>query len=256
MNIDEPEVIDILDDDEETTFAYLHMVTITMEELNEPTGLAFISIYRKLVEDFEKHDSWQVKKSVFKAIKLGIRQDRFIKVFDQYAIKSAFKNCQRIATEIVRFRIHQNPKAQQRHRYKMVKKRYATYNPSSQAQALFGSAVKDKLSGAELPIFNNSNALIHLKLIFRLKRPASHFETRKAVRGQLKQNAPKGFVHGKPDVDNLAKFCLDAMNGILFKDDSQVVFLETMKIYDTKIENSGSTEVIAKRIHDHEFVSS
>ena len=44
------------------------------------------------------------------------------------------------------------------------------------------------------------------------------------------------------------------MNGILFKDNSQVVFMETMKIYDTKIENSGSTEVIAKRIRDHEIV--
>ena len=49
MNIDEPEVIEILDDDEETTFSYLHMVTITMEVLNNPTGLSFMPIYRKLL---------------------------------------------------------------------------------------------------------------------------------------------------------------------------------------------------------------
>ena len=54
MDIDELKVIEILDDDEETTFSYLHMVTITMEVLNNPTGLSFIPIYRKLLQDFEK----------------------------------------------------------------------------------------------------------------------------------------------------------------------------------------------------------
>lgn len=35
----------------------------------------------------------------------------------------------------------------------------------------------------------------------------------------------------KPDVDNLAKAVLDAMNGVLWKDDSQVFRLVTEKVY-------------------------
>ena len=35
----------------------------------------------------------------------------------------------------------------------------------------------------------------------------------------------------KPDVDNLAKAVLDALNGILYEDDSQVVMLAVTKQY-------------------------
>ena len=35
----------------------------------------------------------------------------------------------------------------------------------------------------------------------------------------------------KPDVDNLAKICLDALNGLAYKDDSQVVDLIIRKWY-------------------------
>lgn len=37
----------------------------------------------------------------------------------------------------------------------------------------------------------------------------------------------------KPDMDNIIKALYDAMNGIVFKDDSQVVFSMTRKIYST-----------------------
>jgi len=35
----------------------------------------------------------------------------------------------------------------------------------------------------------------------------------------------------KPDIDNLIKFTLDAMNDIIFHDDSQIWYLEAKKIY-------------------------
>jgi Holliday junction resolvase RusA-like endonuclease len=38
----------------------------------------------------------------------------------------------------------------------------------------------------------------------------------------------------KPDLDNVAKLYLDAMNGIVYKDDVQVVKLRVSKRYDTK----------------------
>jgi Holliday junction resolvase RusA-like endonuclease len=37
----------------------------------------------------------------------------------------------------------------------------------------------------------------------------------------------------KPDIDNVAKCFLDAMNGIVYKDDSQVVSLHVTKEYGT-----------------------
>lgn len=38
----------------------------------------------------------------------------------------------------------------------------------------------------------------------------------------------------KPDIDNLAKFTLDCMNGIVFKDDSQIYDLSVEKMYAEK----------------------
>jgi Holliday junction resolvase RusA-like endonuclease len=36
----------------------------------------------------------------------------------------------------------------------------------------------------------------------------------------------------KPDIDNLAKAVMDALNGIVWKDDSQICELSAVKIYD------------------------
>ena len=42
-----------------------------------------------------------------------------------------------------------------------------------------------------------------------------------------------GFEHPtkKPDIDNVAKAFLDAMNGIIYKDDTQVIQLHVNKVY-------------------------
>ena len=41
------------------------------------------------------------------------------------------------------------------------------------------------------------------------------------------------FPEVKPDIDNVAKIILDALNGIVYKDDKQVVELAVKKFYDT-----------------------
>jgi Holliday junction resolvase RusA-like endonuclease len=35
----------------------------------------------------------------------------------------------------------------------------------------------------------------------------------------------------KPDTDNIAKICLDALNGIAYHDDAQIVELQVSKLY-------------------------
>jgi hypothetical protein len=43
------------------------------------------------------------------------------------------------------------------------------------------------------------------------------------------------FHHNKkPDLDNLCKFILDTMNGLVFKDDSQICAMGAKKIYSSK----------------------
>ena len=51
---------------------------------------------------------------------------------------------------------------------------------------------------------------------------------------KIKQEALASKPHGKkPDVDNLIKFYLDALSGILFSDDKLVHSIHAHKIYDT-----------------------
>lgn len=60
-------------------------------------------------------------------------------------------------------------------------------------------------------------------LQFTLARPKSHLN-----KSGCKKNAP---LFPKCDCDNLAKGCLDAMTGIVWYDDSQVVELHVYKQY-------------------------
>ena len=53
--------------------------------------------------------------------------------------------------------------------------------------------------------------------------------------GQARKRTP-GVLDGdyfmkKPDLDNILKYYLDAFNGVLFDDDSQVVMINSKKIY-------------------------
>ena len=53
-------------------------------------------------------------------------------------------------------------------------------------------------------------------------------------------------VHTKrPDLDNLVKFVKDCLNGIVWKDDSQVVTLTAKKLYDREGEGARTEIIIA-----------
>jgi Holliday junction resolvase RusA-like endonuclease len=48
-----------------------------------------------------------------------------------------------------------------------------------------------------------------------------------------KRNSPQ-FKTGKPDIDNLAKIIMDALNGVVWHDDAQIIFLTVSKDYSLK----------------------
>lgn len=60
-------------------------------------------------------------------------------------------------------------------------------------------------------------------------RPKYHYGTGKNSL-KLKKRAPE-YDLTKPDVDNIAKIILDALNGIAYKDDNQIIELYIKKSY-------------------------
>jgi len=61
-----------------------------------------------------------------------------------------------------------------------------------------------------------------------------------------KDTHPLDYKTSKPDVDNLVKLILDMANGILFKDDSQVVEMICHKLYDINPRTEFIIEEIGK----------
>jgi len=76
---------------------------------------------------------------------------------------------------------------------------------------------------------------LRIFLEFYFPRPKNHFRTGK-YSGELKPTAPH--IHtNMPDVDNLSKFILDAMNEVFYEDDRQVVELNSHKEYSNEHQN-------------------
>ncbi len=107
------------------------------------------------------------------------------------------------------------PKPQQRHRH--TRKGW-TYDPSKKDKAEFLlMALKHK------PTKPYKN--VHLILTFSFQRPKSHYRS-----GKLKATSPKNHTT-KPDIDNLVKFVMDALNRNFWSDDSQIFSIEAKKVY-------------------------
>lgn len=70
---------------------------------------------------------------------------------------------------------------------------------------------------------------VDVRLMFWLPRPQNHFGTGRNAE-KLKASAPIApAVH--PDLDKLARAVLDALTGIVFRDDKQVVGMTLSKLY-------------------------
>ena len=98
------------------------------------------------------------------------------------------------------------------------------YDPQKSETGYFRLLVKDAVQGSP-PL---SGALI-LAIVFCFERPKSHFRTGK-FSGEIRPAAP-AFHIVKPDADNLTKYVKDAFNGIVWKDDKQVVGEYIEKVY-------------------------
>lgn len=112
-----------------------------------------------------------------------------------------------------------DPKAQKRHRTG----RGFNYDPSAPDKADFLGIVQHNAPTTPL------DKPLSVQISYYFQRPKSHFGTGRNE-GKLKSSAPENHI-GKPDLDNLAKFVLDALNKVYWRDDSVIVRLTVDKSY-------------------------
>ena len=121
----------------------------------------------------------------------------------------------------VQITIRGQPQAKKRHR---MTKTGHTYNPQSEVEAAIRWEMRQQLDGHEA--FPGPCSL-SIEAIF--PRPKSHFGTGRNA-GTLKASAPH-YHTVKPDCDNITKIYADCMNGLVFRDDRQIVKAVCVKHY-------------------------
>ena len=111
-------------------------------------------------------------------------------------------------------------------------------NKKSRQTKAFGCELKTMLVAnghcTENSMLFDADEPVAVTLWFFLPRPSTDFKCNKKSTGRLKARAKEVlFPTICPDVDNLCKFVLDAMNGVAYPDDKQVVKLVAYKCRDT-----------------------
>lgn len=116
------------------------------------------------------------------------------------------------------------PKTQQRHRTFKRGTFTGTYDPSEKDKKNFLVLCMEKKP--EKPI----DSPINMELTFYCGRPKNHYGTGSKAT-VLKPTAPH-FNVSRPDIDNLQKFVMDALNSVFYRDDSLICILSSAKLYD------------------------
>jgi Holliday junction resolvase RusA-like endonuclease len=75
--------------------------------------------------------------------------------------------------------------------------------------------------------FGPVNGAVRADMLFVMPRPKSHLRANGGVKDSFAQREHTS----KPDVDKLARCVLDALTGVLYADDSQVVEISARKTY-------------------------
>lgn len=198
-------------------------------------------------------------------------QDTDAIVFDWPTSNQSTLHDEQSPPALIQFTVRGNPLPLRRHRTS----RGFVYNPSSAAQKSFREIVEaaiytevvgrnDTKSDNECsnnvittmqPIYDAKHTLA-MSIIFRMRRPKIHFISGKPGPGRLRESAPKQSCSNmRTDVDNLAKFVLDSLNGLVYEDDRQIVSLHVTKLYDNDTDElcKGSTCVCLRLLSEDDL---
>ena len=180
------------------------------------------------------------------------------------------------AIQRIHWVVRGNPLPLRRHRTS----RGFVYNPSAPAQDSFRNItlnileesipresclLKESISASTttartdnstkmLPIFHAEQPLA-MTIVFRMKRPNLHFIGSQRCLSRLRDTAPVALSPTRSDVDNLAKFVLDSLNGLLYEDDRQIHSLQVTKLLDTEDSCDGSTEIVCRPLSESDLSS-
>jgi Holliday junction resolvase RusA-like endonuclease len=111
----------------------------------------------------------------------------------------------------------------------------------------FGDIVKASFQSTGFTMIPKDRPVV-VKVWCFLSRPDGDFVGRRRQVGNLRPAAltkENTVVVMKPDTDNLAKFVLDALTGIVFADDAQIVDLHMLKLRDSEGDCKGRVAVHA-----------
>ncbi len=115
--------------------------------------------------------------------------------------------------------IRTTPKSQQRHRNRGK----FHYDPSAKDKKDFILQLKDRIPKRP------STSIIDLHITFCYSRPQKHYRTKNKQK-ILKDNMPY-YKRSTPDIDNLVKFYMDALQGHFYSNDSQIASVNAVKVY-------------------------
>lgn len=124
---------------------------------------------------------------------------------------------------MISFTVYGEPKALKRHRTVRCGQFNREYDPSAPDKSDF--LAKCQAHRPALPL----TGPLKLEIIATFGRPKNHYRSGKNA-GRLKEHAPNWHT-SRPDQSNIEKFVEDALNGIFFKDDSQIAHAEVLKLY-------------------------
>ena len=126
-------------------------------------------------------------------------------------------------TFMVNFTIEGEPVPKGRPRFTRQGRAY-TPAKTKEYESIVADSAKCAMGGSE-PLETPVKAYIHVTYTV----PASYSKKRTAACLDGEEKHTK-----KPDLDNLVKAVTDGMNGIIFKDDSQITHLSATKVYGTQ----------------------
>lgn len=117
------------------------------------------------------------------------------------------------------------------------------YMPSAKGMAALGAYVKENLSGRTTPLYPSGPLLVAMH--FGLPLPRDMPKKRKVELDKKPANI-------RPDGDNLEKFVADALNGIVWADDSQIALLVRSKSF--TMESDGYTILAVQPIEASDYL--
>lgn len=125
--------------------------------------------------------------------------------------------------EVFRLTCHTVPVAQPRQRHGVVNGHVRNWTPKDHPVQTFKAALQMAVSQAKDKPTAPLAGPLFVEMYFFLPRP----------KGLMRRKDPEGPVPcpAKPDIDNRVKSVMDALNGLLWRDDSQIWHIDASKWY-------------------------